>query len=45
MGLTGIWWGIFVVTWSATIITLIYVRSTMNTMFLTVDAVSPDMRS
>ena len=45
MGLTGIWWGIFAVTWSATIITLIYVRSTMNTMFLTVDAVSPDMRS
>ena len=33
MGLTGIWWGIFLVTWSATIFTMLYVRSTMNTMF------------
>lgn len=37
MGLTGIWWGIFLVTWSATIFTLLYVRSTMNTMFVTAD--------
>lgn len=34
MGLTGIWWGIFLVTWSATIFTLLYVRSTMNTLFV-----------
>ena len=33
MGLTGIWWGIFLVTWSATIFTLFYVRRTMNKMF------------
>jgi putative MATE family efflux protein len=33
MGLSGIWWGIFVVTWSATLFTLLYVRATMNTMF------------
>jgi Na+-driven multidrug efflux pump len=33
MGLVGIWWGIFLVTWSATIITLFYVRATMNKMF------------
>ncbi len=33
MGLTGIWWGIFLVTWSATIFTMLYVRSTMNRMF------------
>jgi putative MATE family efflux protein len=33
MGLTGIWWGIFVVTWSATFITLLYVRTTMKVMF------------
>jgi putative MATE family efflux protein len=33
MGLTGIWWGIFLVTWSATIFTLYYVKRTMNTMF------------
>jgi MATE family, multidrug efflux pump len=45
MGLTGIWWGIFVVTWSATIFTLIYVRSTMNTMFVTVDAVNTGMKN
>ena len=36
LGLTGIWWGIFLVTWSATIFTLFYVRSTMNTMFVRV---------
>ena len=35
MGFIGIWWGIFLVTWSATIFTLFYVRSTMNTMFVT----------
>ncbi len=34
MGLIGIWWGIFLVTWSATIFTLYYVRRTMNKMFL-----------
>ncbi len=34
MGLTGIWWGIFLVTWSATIFTMLYVRSAMNTMFV-----------
>jgi len=33
MGLTGIWWGIFLVTWSATIFTFFYVRQTMNRMF------------
>jgi len=33
MGLTGIWWGIFLVTWSATIFTLYYVRRTMNRVF------------
>lgn len=33
MGLNGIWWGIFIVTWSATIFTLFYVRATMKTMF------------
>ncbi len=33
MGLIGIWWGIFIVTWSAAIFTLFYVRKTMNTMF------------
>ena len=33
LGLTGIWWGIFLVTWSATIFTLYYVRRTMNRMF------------
>ena len=38
MGLTGIWWGIFLVTWSATIFTLFYVRWTMNAMFVTTDA-------
>lgn len=35
MGLKGIWWGIFLVTWSATIFTLYYVRRTMNRMFST----------
>ena len=33
MGLMGIWWGIFLITWSATIFTLFYVRFTMNRMF------------
>jgi len=33
MGLMGIWWGIFLVNWSATIFTLLYVRVTMNRMF------------
>ncbi|MEN8244907.1 MAG: MATE family efflux transporter [Thermodesulfobacteriota bacterium] len=33
MGLTGIWWGIFLVTWSATIFTFFYVRRTMARMF------------
>jgi Na+-driven multidrug efflux pump len=37
MGLSGIWWGIFLVTWSATIFTLLYVRSTMNTLFARAD--------
>jgi len=45
MGFIGIWWGIFLVTWSATIFTLFYVRSTMNTMFATTDAVSMDVRN
>ena len=36
MGLTGIWWGIFLVAWSATFFTLFYVRTTMNRLF-TVD--------
>ena len=39
MGLSGIWWGIFLVTWSATIFTLIYVQSTMNTMFVPADPI------
>jgi putative MATE family efflux protein len=33
MQLTGIWWGIFLVTWSATAFTLYYVRRTMNKAF------------
>ena len=33
LGLVGIWWGIFLVTWSATIFTLYYVRRTMNKAF------------
>jgi putative MATE family efflux protein len=37
MGLSGIWWGIFVVTWSATLFTLLYVRMTMNLMFADTD--------
>ena len=44
MGFIGIWWGIFLVTWSATIFTLFYVRSTMNSMFVSTDAVSLDVR-
>jgi putative MATE family efflux protein len=34
LGLIGIWWGIFLVTWSATILTLLYVRATMNKVFV-----------
>ena len=45
MGFIGIWWGIFLVTWSATIFTLFYVRSTMNTMFVTTKAVSLTVRN
>ena len=44
MGLSGIWWGIFLVTWSATIFTVIYVRSTMNTIFVTADEVPTGMK-
>jgi len=33
MGLIGIWWGVFLATWSATIFTLYYVRRTMIRMF------------
>ena len=44
MGLMGIWWGIFLVTWSAAIVTVLYVRWTMNTMFGTADAADPDKR-
>jgi len=29
-GLLGIWWGIFIINWSATIVTLLYTRRTMN---------------
>jgi putative MATE family efflux protein len=43
MGLTGIWWGIFIVTWSATIFTLLYVRWTMDVMFVSVDSSTTDM--
>lgn len=32
MGLYGIWWGIFLVTWSATLFTLYYVQRTMRAM-------------
>jgi len=42
MGVIGIWWGIFLVVWSAAIFTLFYVRVTMNTVFLNYDAVSID---
>ena len=45
MGLNGIWWGIFMVTWSATIFTLFYVRSTMKTMFVTTDSVSAALKN
>ncbi|MBW1864464.1 MAG: MATE family efflux transporter, partial [Deltaproteobacteria bacterium] len=45
MGLTGIWWGIFLVTWSATIFTLFYVRWTMNTIFVPVNASATDVRN
>ena len=45
MGLSGIWWGIFMVTWSATIFTLFYVRSTMKTMFVTTDSVSMALKN
>ena len=31
-GLLGIWWGIFIVTWSAALIALIYIRSTVRLM-------------
>jgi putative MATE family efflux protein len=37
MGLSGIWWGIFIVAWSATLFTLLYVRKTMNNLFGPVD--------
>ena len=43
MGLTGIWWGIFLVTWSATIFTIFYVRWTMNTMFVPANAPATDV--
>ena len=33
LGLTGIWWGIFIVNWSAAVFTLLYVRAAMNAMF------------
>ena len=42
MGLKGIWWGIFIVAWSATVFTLFYVRATMNKMFITVDPIQAD---
>jgi Na+-driven multidrug efflux pump len=45
MGLTGIWWGIFLVTWSATIFTLFYVRWTMNTMFVPAKKPTADIRN
>ncbi len=44
MGLTGIWWGIFIVTWSATIFTFLYVRATMNNIFTTNGLVSPTIK-
>ncbi|MCG6909392.1 MAG: MATE family efflux transporter [Deltaproteobacteria bacterium] len=40
MGLTGIWWGIFLVTWSAALFTLYYVRRTMNRAFSPESSVS-----
>ena len=44
MGLVGIWWGIFLVTWSATIFTVLYVRWTMNTLFVGAEAPVKDRR-
>ncbi len=44
MGLVGIWWGIFLVTWSATIFTVLYVRWTMNTLFVGAEASVKDRR-
>ncbi|MDJ0783114.1 MAG: MATE family efflux transporter [Desulfosarcinaceae bacterium] len=38
MGLHGIWWGIFLVTWSATLFTLWYVHFTMRRLFGSVSA-------
>ena len=43
MGLKGIWWGIFLVTWSATVFTLFYVRRTMNTLFVAVPPPAEDI--
>jgi putative MATE family efflux protein len=43
MGLMGIWWGIFIITWSATIFTMLYVRWTMNTMFANTETLAPGM--
>lgn len=33
-GISGIWWGIFAVTWTATAITLLYARSTLKKVHL-----------
>ncbi len=32
-GLTGIWWGIFIINWSAAVFSLFYVKRTLNKMF------------
>ena len=34
LGLTGIWWGVFVINWSATIISLLYTRRQMKKIFV-----------
>ena len=32
LGLTGIWWGIFIITWSAALVAIIYARNTVDKM-------------
>jgi len=32
LGLTGIWWGIFIITWSAALVAIFYARKTVDTM-------------
>ena len=32
LGLTGIWWGIFIISWSAALVAVVYARSTVARM-------------